>query len=192
MFQYHITVRSSLILYYDLILFLPIGFLPVGFPQHILQLFSYSCCMSCPSYPSRLDHKNGFWWRVSLMNLFIIQFFFTFILCSNVISAPYFPIHCTCFLLLGSKARFQTCRQNIVININIPCLISLETLQPVANSKFSTFLLPILSSSYYTGRLIIYSGITKIYYRKTLGHVFTKPVQIKGTTQSPPVICFSS
>jgi len=30
---------------------------------------------------------------------------------------------------------------------------------------------------------IIYSGITKIYYRKTLGHVFTKPVQIEGTTQ---------
>jgi len=27
------------------------------------------------------------------------------------------------------------------------------------------------------------SGITKIYYRKTVGHVFTKPVQIEGTTQ---------
>jgi len=34
-----------------------------------------------------------------------------------------------------------------------------------------------------TGRFIIYSGITKIYYRKTAGHVFTKPVQIEGTTQ---------
>jgi len=32
---------------------------------------------------------------------------------------------------------------------------------------------------YYTGRLIMYSGITKSYYRKTLGHVFTKPVQIE-------------
>jgi len=29
----------------------------------------------------------------------------------------------------------------------------------------------------------MYSRITKIYYRKTLGHVFTKPVQIEGTTQ---------
>jgi hypothetical protein len=29
----------------------------------------------------------------------------------------------------------------------------------------------------------MYSGITKIYYRKTVGHVFTKPVQIEGTTQ---------
>jgi len=29
----------------------------------------------------------------------------------------------------------------------------------------------------------MYSGITKIYYRKTVGHVFTKPVQTEGTTQ---------
>jgi hypothetical protein len=34
-----------------------------------------------------------------------------------------------------------------------------------------------------TGRFIMYSGITKIYYRKTVGHVFTKTVRIKGTTQ---------
>ena len=30
----------------------------------------------------------------------------------------------------------------------------------------------------------MYSGITKIYYRKTVGHVFTKPVQIERTTQN--------
>jgi len=35
----------------------------------------------------------------------------------------------------------------------------------------------------YTGSFIMYSGITEIYYRKTVGHVFTKPVQIEGTTQ---------
>ena len=34
----------------------------------------------------------------------------------------------------------------------------------------------------------LWSGNTKIYYRKTVGHVFTKPVQIEGTTQK----CFSS
>jgi len=39
----------------------------------------------------------------------------------------------------------------------------------------------------YTGHFIMYSGITKIYYRKTVGHVFTKPVQIEGITQK----CFS-
>jgi hypothetical protein len=40
----------------------------------------------------------------------------------------------------------------------------------------------------------MYSGITKIYYRKTIGHVFTKPVQIEGTTQTffSPLNCFSS
>jgi len=29
----------------------------------------------------------------------------------------------------------------------------------------------------------MYSGITKNYYRKPVGHLFTKPVQIEGTTQ---------
>jgi len=39
----------------------------------------------------------------------------------------------------------------------------------------------------------MYSGITKIYYRKTVGQVFTKPVQIEGITQKifPPVSRFS-
>jgi hypothetical protein len=35
-----------------------------------------------------------------------------------------------------------------------------------------------------TGCFIMYSGITKIFYRKTVEHVFTKPVQIEGTTQN--------
>jgi len=41
---------------------------------------------------------------------------------------------------------------------------------------------------------MMYSGITKVYYRKTVGHIFTKPVQIEGTTQKIffPVSCFSS
>ena len=40
----------------------------------------------------------------------------------------------------------------------------------------------------------MHSGITKIYYRKTVGHVFTKPVQIEGTIQNffSPVSCLSS
>jgi len=46
----------------------------------------------------------------------------------------------------------------------------------------------------YTGRFIMYSGITKIYYRKSVGHAFMKPVQTEGTTQKKkfPVSCFSS
>jgi hypothetical protein len=34
-----------------------------------------------------------------------------------------------------------------------------------------------------TGHFIMHSGITKIYNRKTGGHIFMKPVQIEGTTQ---------
>jgi hypothetical protein len=45
----------------------------------------------------------------------------------------------------------------------------------------------------YTGRFIMYSGIKKNYDRKTVGHVFTKPVQIEGTTQKfYPESCLSS
>jgi hypothetical protein len=33
-----------------------------------------------------------------------------------------------------------------------------------------------------TGNFTKYSG-TEIYYRKSVGHVFTKPVQIEGTTE---------
>jgi len=40
----------------------------------------------------------------------------------------------------------------------------------------------------------MYSGITIIYYRKTVGHVFTKPVQIEGTNKKYifSVSCFST
>ena len=40
----------------------------------------------------------------------------------------------------------------------------------------------------------MYSGITKNYYTKIVGHVYTKPVQIERTTQKLffPVSCFSS
>jgi hypothetical protein len=36
----------------------------------------------------------------------------------------------------------------------------------------------------YTGHFIMYFGITKIYDKKTVGYIFTKPVQIEGTTQN--------
>jgi len=40
----------------------------------------------------------------------------------------------------------------------------------------------------------MYSGITKIYCRKTVGHVFTKPVDRRNNSNFffPPVTCFSS
>ena len=42
----------------------------------------------------------------------------------------------------------------------------------------------------YTGRFKMYSCITKIYYRKTVGHVFTKHVQIEGQLKIPPRTLF--
>jgi hypothetical protein len=36
----------------------------------------------------------------------------------------------------------------------------------------------------YTGRLIMYSGITIIYYWNIVGHVFTKFVQLEGTVEN--------
>ena len=44
----------------------------------------------------------------------------------------------------------------------------------------------------YAGCFIMYSEITKLYYRKTIGHVFTNHVQVEGTTQKmfSPVSCF--
>jgi hypothetical protein len=46
----------------------------------------------------------------------------------------------------------------------------------------------------YTGRFIVYSRIKKIYDRKTVRHVFTKPVQMEGKTKNVlfPVSCCSS
>ena len=41
--------------------------------------------------------------------------------------------------------------------------------------------LPIIISDECTGRFIMNSVITKIYCKKMLGLVFTKPVQIEGT-----------
>jgi hypothetical protein len=42
-----------------------------------------------------------------------------------------------------------------------------------------------INKTTYTGRFIMYSGITKTYYRKTVGHILMKPVQIEGTTHNP-------
>jgi hypothetical protein len=38
-------------------------------------------------------------------------------------------------------------------------------------------------NSVYQGHFIMYSRITKIYYRKTGGHIFMKPVPIEGRIQ---------
>jgi len=69
----------------------------------------------------------------------------------------------------------------------VPTGILSRTFQPVAQSLHR---LSYRAHNVYTGRFIMYFGITKNYYRKTIGHVFTKPVQIEGETQKrlfPPL-----
>ena len=48
----------------------------------------------------------------------------------------------------------------------------------------SSFAILHKNSVVYTRRFIMYSRNIKNYYRKTVGHVFTKSVQIQGTTQN--------
>jgi hypothetical protein len=63
-------------------------------------------------------------------------------------------------------------------------LTIIETIFCVLIKFYGVFLIVnILIHSTYTRPFIMYSVITKIYYKKTVGHVFTKPVQIEGTTQ---------
>jgi len=71
-------------------------------------------------------------------------------------------------------------------------MISTELKNTFSNNKFNvihTLHLLIIN----TGCFIMYSGITKIWYRKTIGQVFTKPVQIEGTIKKFFLVsCFSS
>jgi hypothetical protein len=61
------------------------------------------------------------------------------------------------------------------------------------NSEYTNKIAGRFIAGCYTGCFIMCSRITKIYDRKTIGHVFTKPVQIEGTTKFfSPDSCFSS
>jgi len=83
----------------------------------------------------------------------------------------------------GSGALLPTISVNLSGNKNITTHVNVYFTDILINLGFP-----------YTGRFIMYSVITKIYYRKTAGHVFTKPVQIEGTNQKSffPVSYFSS
>ena len=60
----------------------------------------------------------------------------------------------------------------------IPVLVKIRWNQQTFNME--TYIHFCMAS---TGRFVMYYGITKIYYRKTVGHVFMKPVQIEGTNR---------
>jgi len=74
--------------------------------------------------------------------------------------------------------------------IQVPALLKAQS---VTHSTAALYFTTLIRGEY-TGRFIIYSGITKNSYRKTVGHVFTKPVQTEGTIQNFffPVSVFSS
>jgi hypothetical protein len=57
------------------LVFLVVSFLLVFPPKSYMHSSSpYSCYMTCPSHPSRLDHSNYTWRRVQAMKLLICSF----------------------------------------------------------------------------------------------------------------------
>jgi hypothetical protein len=56
-------------------------------------------------------------------------------------------------------------------------------LSAVCFGFFNANKIPSFTAMQYTECFIMYFEITKIYYRKTIGHIFTKPVQIEGTIE---------
>ena len=76
------------------------------------------------------------------------------------------------------------------VSINIPVSAMIRYFQhEIIERLLRRHALPAAS---YTERFTVYSEITNIHYRKTLRHIFTKPVQIGETTQfpHPPVSLF--
>jgi hypothetical protein len=107
---------------------------------------------------------------------------------------------CTLYCVAEFLAEVSTlycaviCQSFIIISYNIHRTVEVLTINDSSNivnvlccvqQHYTTccFVLRLRSMPEHTGRFIMYSGITKMYDRKTVRHVFTKPVQIEGTTQ---------
>ena len=107
-----------------------------------------------------------------------------------VICFPWIVTHKAVYSVNTSSTKctswYNTCDMHKLLHVSAPmCHLQVVITTKVYNKVH------LLNN---TGRSIMYSGITKIYYRETVGHLFTKPVQIEGTTQKNffPVSCFSS
>jgi hypothetical protein len=136
------------------------------------------------------SHKNGSGEYTVLIHFLysLVQHTFTFV-CNRMILFPRtnFKESCETHKIL---VRCRSEEESFVICTHNTC----ET------RKYIYFLFrvnqrhPLLRLHIYIYHFIMYSGITKICYRKTVGHVFTKPVQIEGTIEIFffPVRCFSS
>jgi len=99
------------------------------------------------------------------------------------------PIRIYAMLFAKTLVDFYQNMRRHITAVPKPLLNGISNCRSVASDKFST-----LQLDPHTGRFIMYSGITKIYYRKPVGHLFTKPVQTEGTTQKKfyPVSSFLS
>jgi len=73
--------------------------------------------------------------------------------------------------------------ETICLNVRVPWMTQLHPKDFMRGGVYDI----LTTHNINTGFFIMYSGIKKNYYRKTVGHVFKKPVQIEGTTQK----CFS-
>jgi hypothetical protein len=98
---------------------------------------------------------------------------------------------------LTDKRKERLSKLYHVTECTVCCLLKLEVINVLGYKRVAGCVLCAVrtevsfemsfSKSYgilYTGRFIMYSGITNIYDSKTVGHVFTKPLQIEGTTQN--------
>jgi hypothetical protein len=84
-------------------------------------------------------------------------------------------------LLLGfDPQKIQSVAVHRTDYCSVPTMMNVEILW---NWLYCILLCMPICVIYYTGRFTVYSRITKICERKTVGHVFSKPVQIEGITQ---------
>ena len=74
----------------------------------------------------------------------------------------------------------------IIIKKNIFCFLQ------IIRINVSVMYIPPTGHHLNTGRFIMYSGITKNYYRKPVGHVFTKHVQTELKKCVSKQVVFSS
>jgi hypothetical protein len=109
------------------------------------------------------------YWICMLTELFILQIQCMYVdrYTKHNANLKQCPVHC----------RFRCC-----FSVHLRMLFHAQKLY--TKQCWNSNVLRYLVFDTYTGCFIMYSGITKIYYRKTVRHIFTTPVQIEGTSQN--------
>jgi len=143
---------------------------------------------SCTLYSVLSLPSNDPWWS-RFNSLSVTSYEFNFL---PVLSEIQAKLKVNCRIKYPSRLRDLYNKEGFIC---LYCITDLITLQLYSFTLdfhafvvhaiyiYKTFILYPLKLLRNTGCYMMYSGITKIYYRKTVGHVFTKPVQIEETTQ---------